>query len=127
MAKQATRINFTGGRIEALKCLPDKGQVLVWDTQAPALAVRVTKSGCKAFVFESRLDGKTLRITIGNVKTWGIGQARVEANRLKAIVDTGHDPREQKRQLQTEREAAKVKREAEAVTVAEVWQAYTEA
>ncbi|MDY0191790.1 MAG: integrase family protein [Desulfuromonas sp.] len=124
MAKQATRISLTAGRIEALECPSDKGQALVWDTQSPALLVRVTKSGHKAFVFESRLDGKTLRITIGDVKTWAIGQARTEANRLKAIVDTGHDPREQKRQLQTEREIAKVKQEAEAVTVAEVWQAY---
>lgn len=127
MAKQATRISLTAGRIKELECPPDKGQLLVWDTNTPALAVRVTKSGRKAFVFESRLDGKTLRITIGDVKTWAIGDARTEASRLKAIVDTGHDPREQKRQLQAEREAAKAKQEAEAVTVAEVWQAYIKA
>ena len=127
MAKQATRISLTAGRIKELECPPDKGQLLVWDTNTPALAVRVTKSGRKAFVFESRLDGKTLRITIGDVKTWAIGDARNEASRLKAIVDTGHDPREQKRQLQVEREAAKAKQEAEAVTVAEVWQAYIKA
>jgi len=124
MAKQATRISLTAGRIKALECPPDKGQFLVWDTNTPALAVRVTKSGRKAFVFESRLDGKTLRITIGDVKTWAIGDARTEASRLKAIVDTGQDPREQKRQLQAEREAAKAKQEAEGVTVAEAWQAY---
>lgn len=127
MAKQATRISLTAGRIKELECPPDKGQLLVWDTNTPALAVRVTKSGRKAFVFESRLDGKTLRITIGDVKTWAIGQARTEASRLKAIVDTGQDPREQKRQLQAEREAAKAKQEAEAVTVAEAWQAYIKA
>ena len=127
MAKQATRISLTAGRIKALECPPDKGQLLVWDTQSPALLVRVTKSGHKAFVFESRLSSKTIRITIGDVKTWTIGQARTEADRLKVIVDTGHDPRDQKRQLQTGREAAKVKREAEAVTVAEVWQAYIKA
>ena len=127
MAKQAARISLTAGRIDALECPPDKGQIFVWDTQAPALSVRVTKGGRKTFVFESRLDGKTIRITIGDIKSWAIGQARTEANRLKAMVDTGYDPREQKRQQQAEREAVKVKQEAEAVTVAEVWQVYIEA
>lgn len=124
MAMQTTRISLTAGRIEALECPPDKGQFFVWDTQAPALLVRVAKAGRKTFAFESRLDGKTIRITIGDIKAWSIGQARAEANRLKSIVDRGYDPREQKRQLQVEREASKVRREAEAVTVAEIWQAY---
>lgn len=127
MARQAARISLTAGRIEALECPSDKGQVFVWDTQSPALLVRVARGGRKTFVFESRLDGKTIRITIGDIKSWAIGQARAEANRLKAMVDTGHDPREQKRQQQIEREAVKVKQEAEAVTVAEVWQVYIEA
>lgn len=127
MSKQATRIGLTAGRIESLECPPDKGQVFVWDTQAPTLLVRVAKGGRKTFVFESRLDGKTIRITIGDIKSWAIGQARAEANRLKAMVDTGHDPREQKRQQQIEREATKAKQEAEVVTVAQVWQMYIEA
>ncbi|HKM36615.1 MAG TPA: integrase family protein [Thiopseudomonas sp.] len=127
MAKQATRISLTAGRIEALECPLDKGQIFVWDTQAPALSVRVAKGGRKTFVFESRLDGKTIRITIGDIKSWAIGQARAEANRLKAMVDTGHDPREQKRQQQAEREAVKVKQEAEAVTVEQAWRVYIEA
>ncbi len=127
MARQAARISLTAGRIEALECPSDKGQVFVWDTQSPALLVRVARGGRKTFVFESRLDGKTIRITIGDIKSWAIGQARAEANRLKAMVDTGHDPREQKRQQQIEREAIKAKQEAEVVTVAQVWQLYIEA
>lgn len=127
MARQAARISLTAGRIEALECPSDKGQVFVWDTQSPALLVRVARGGRKTFVFESRLDGKTIRITIGDIKSWAIGQARAEANRLKAMVDVGHDPREEKRQLQAEREAVKTRQEAEAVTVAEVWQVYIEA
>lgn len=118
------RINLTRPRIAEYVCPADKDQVFVWDTQAPALALRIAKAGRKTFVFESRLDGKTIRITIGDAKTWGLDDARAEANRLKVLVDTGHDPREQRRQQQADRAAAKARQEAEAVTVAEVWQAY---
>ncbi|CBL44301.1 Phage integrase [gamma proteobacterium HdN1] len=124
MAQQTNRISLTAGRIDAMECPADKGQAFLWDTQAPALAVRVVKGGRKTFVFESRLDGKTVRVTIGDVKAWRLGDARTEASRLKMLVDTGIDPREQRRLQQAARAAAKAQQEAEAVTVAQVWQAY---
>lgn len=124
MANQPNRISLTAGRIDALQCPPDKSQVFIWDTQSPALLVRVAKGGRKTYAFESRLDGKTIRITIGDVKSWAIGQARTEANRMKAMVDMGQDPREVKRLQTAERESAKALEVAQAALVADVWQAY---
>lgn len=125
MVKQVARVNLTAARIEALECPPDKSQSFVWDTQAPTLLLRVSNRGRKTYAFESRLDGRTIRLTIGDVKTWPLAKARTEANRLKALIDQGTDPREVKRQQQETRELRRQQQEAEAVSFGEVWQAYT--
>jgi integrase len=89
--------------------------------------VRVTSSGVKAFVFEAKLEGQTIRRTIGDVRSWTIEAARVEANRLRVLIDGGTDPRELERQQQAAKEARAATDAAEAVTVGEAWAAYIEA
>lgn len=59
------------------------GQAFLWDTDAPRRAVRVT-AGAKSFIFESKLNRQTIRITIGDVRTWELDAARTEARRLQA-------------------------------------------
>jgi integrase len=56
---------------------------------------RPTAAGAKSYIFETRLHGKTIRLTIGDVRTWTIGKAQGEATRLKALTDQGIDPRQQ--------------------------------
>lgn len=124
MAKQSSRVSLTAGRIEALQCPADKSQALVWDTQSPALLVRIAKGGRKTYAFESRLNGKTIRITIGDVRVWQLAQARAEANRLKTLTDSGQDPRELKRLQRAEQESVKALEEARTASVSEVWRAY---
>jgi len=133
MSKQQNRVRLTAGRVDAFTCPADKSQAFLWDTEAPALALRVTPTGRKTYVFESRLNGATLRLSIGTAADWPIEKARGEAQRLKVLVDSGTDPRELERQQQAEREAAKAaaaaKVEADkvaALTVGEVWTAYIE-
>lgn len=116
------RINLTAGRIRDFAT--DKPQAFLWDTEAPGLAVRATTSGSKAFVFQGKLSGNAIRVTIGDVKAWGIDEARVEARRLQTLIDQGIDPRQHK---QERIEAAKAKHEEtrrQGVTVAEAWAAY---
>ncbi len=112
------------GLIEALRCPPDKGQAFLRDRKTPGLRIRVTASGAKSYVFEAKLNRKTIRQTIGDVRSWTIEGARVEANRLRVVLDTGNDPRD----LVRERAAARAAAEAEAVsrelTVADVWPRY---
>ena len=87
------RENFTAGRIAGFKCEPGKTQHIFWDGKTPGLGLRVTPAGIKSFVFETRLNGKTLRMTIGDARTWAIDAAQQEATRLKAMADQGDDPR----------------------------------
>ncbi|MDA0234306.1 MAG: Arm DNA-binding domain-containing protein, partial [Proteobacteria bacterium] len=91
------RTKLTAGRVRDLTCPTDKKQVFLWDTEAPGLAVRVT-AGARAFVFQGKLNNKDLRVTIGDVRAWGIDEARAEARRLQTEIDQGNDPREQKRE-----------------------------
>ena len=125
---------LTAGLIERLTCRTDiKAQAFLRDTKAPGLRVRVTNTGFKSFVFEKKLDRKTIRRTIGDVKLWSIEQARTEARRLAVVLDNGQDPREIERQQQADKAAALataaariVATEREAVTVGEVWAVYIE-
>jgi len=133
MSKPQNRVRLTAGRVDAFTCPADKSQAFLWDTEAPALALRVTPTGRKTYVFESRLNGATLRLSIGTAADWPIEKARGEAQRLKVLVDSGTDPRELERQQQAdkaaEKAAAAAKVEADkvaALTVGEVWTAYIE-
>ena len=124
MNKQANRVRLTAGRVAALTCPADKSQAFLWDTDAPTLALRVTPTGRKTYVFESRLHGATVRITIGTFADWGIEQARTEARRLAVMMDSGIDPREVERQQQATKAAEKLATAAKAATVGEAWAVY---
>ena len=106
------RENFTVGRVAAFECEPGKKQSFFWDGKTPGLGVRVTP-GSKAYIFETRLAGKTMRITIGDVRTWALGDAQIEARELKSMTDKGIDPRQVKAAVIAEAEAQRVATEAQ--------------
>ena len=127
----ADRIRLTLERIADLPH-PSTGKTFLWDTGSPSLAVLASPKR-KNYIFESRLSGKTIRITIGDVRSFTLKEARDEANRLKALVNQGIDPREQKHQIEAEQQAARDARQKEdaveqvkALLVAEVWTEYLE-
>jgi integrase len=124
---------LTAGRVDAFNCPADKSQAFLWDTDTPTLALRATPTGRKTYIFEARLNGATIRITIGTLADWPIEQARLKAQGLKMLVDNGTDPREVERDKQaaaaekkaaaaTQLEAAKVA----ALTLGDVWALYIE-
>jgi hypothetical protein len=65
----------------------------------------VTATGASAYIFESRLNGKTVRVTIGNPKAWTLDAAQAK--------------REAEEQRQREEEAARC-----VMTLADAWAAY---
>lgn len=85
--------SFTPLLINSMQCPPGKNQFLYWDLETPNFGVRVTASGNKAFFFESSLNNKTIRITIGNVKEIALEEARQQAIKLKSLIRMGIDPR----------------------------------
>lgn len=121
MAKQE---NFTAERVAGFKCEPGKQQSIYWDGKTPGLGLRVTAAGAKSYIFETRLHGKTLRLTIGDLRTWSIGKAQEEATSLKSMTDKGTDPRQVKAEQRAKVEAAQAKAKSKAALVADAWAAY---
>ena len=126
MGGQPNRVRLTAGRVADFKCPSGKSQAFLWDTDTPALLLRATPTGRKTYAFESRLNGDTIRITIGTAAEWSLEAARARARTLKMMVDSGTDPREVDRQQQAAHAAQKIAAAAQAVTVGEVWAAYVE-
>ena len=125
------KIAFTAGRVSGFKCPPDKKQAFMWDATAPGLGLRATPAGKPAYVFQSKYQGKDIRLTIGSPAAWSIPDAQAKARELQRLIDEGKDPRdlkreaiaavEAKRQQEQEREQAD---KVAAVTVGEAWAAY---
>ena len=124
MKEQSSRLRLTVGRVADFACQPGKSQAFLWDTDATCLALRVTPTGRKTYVFEARLNGTTIRMAIGTATDWTLPQARSRAQAYKVLVDRGVDPRQLERD---ELAAAVAKREADArltATVGGAWSAY---
>lgn len=120
------RERLTPDRIRRFTIPTDKTQAFLWDTEAPRLAVRAT-AGAKAYIFESKLNRRTLRVTIGDVRAWNLDDARAEARRLQTLVDQGIDPREQKAERIAASEAKREEARRIEAPALDAWNAYIEA
>lgn len=92
------RVPLTDRAVQAAKAEP--GQRLeLWDGMTPGLCLRVTDKGVKSWVLRYRtLDGRQPRLKLGDAKRMGVRAARLEAGRLKDLIDKGGDPQGEKRQ-----------------------------
>ena len=119
-------VDLTAGVIERLTCPAGKQQAFLRDAKAPGLRVRVLPTGLKAYVFEAKLNRRTIRRTIGDVRAWTIEEARSEANRLRVTIDGGDDPRKLERQRKADKAAKEAEEAARGITVGEAWHRYLE-
>jgi len=117
------RTKLTPGRIAAFSLPCGASQAFLWAKQADQLAVRVT-AGTKAYIFQSRLNGRSIRMTIGSVDAWDVDGARAEATRLQNLIDQGKDPRLVKAATTAADEATRDKARSRTATLAEAWTAY---
>ena len=122
------RNKLTAGRIREFECPTGTTQAFLWDTEAPGLAVRATPgSEARGFIFQGRLNGKALRLTIGDVRAWGIDAARAEAPRLQTLIDQGIDPRQEKADKLAAIDAKREESRRIEAPALEAWRAYIEA
>lgn len=122
------KINFTADRVLAFKCEEGKQQSIFWDAKTPGLGLRVTAGGARSYIFETRLNSKTIRITIGDTRTWTVVKAQNSATRYKSQTDEGIDPRQIKAEQYAAqiaaREIASASALRESVTLGDVWPEY---
>jgi len=130
MAKivKAEKVRLTAGRIANFQCPKDKARIYLWCDEVKGLGIIATAASAKSYIFQAKVKGKSMRLTIGNVKAWDIADAQAEARRLQTVIDQGHDPRQVKAEQEAEQKAKAAalaqKQARELVTVAEAWQAY---
>lgn len=135
---KAAKVKLTAGRITDFKCDKSKTQAFLWCADAKGLAIRATPKGTKSYIFQSKVKGKSMRVTIGDANVWSIPAAQAEARRLQILIDNDSDPRQVKADIAAEIEAtiqakkagaaAQVAQEArESVTVGTAWMEYVEA
>lgn len=130
------KIKLTAGRIEKFKCDEGEKQAFLWCAEVPGLGVRaIESSGSKSYIFQAKVNGKSMRVTIGKVSVWSIDAAQAEARRLQVLIDLGNDPRQVKadkaeaieiaKQVKVGEAAAQIQKQArESVTVADAWKLY---
>jgi len=130
------KVKLTAGRIAGFTRDESKAQTFLWCAEVPGLGVRATRnSAAKGYIFQSKVAGRSMRVTIGSVSVWSIPEAQAEARRLQILIDNGNDPREVKADKQASKKAAKQAKEADAaalalkeahesVTVATAWSEY---
>lgn len=118
------KVKLTAGRIRDFNCPPDKAQAFLWDADVYGLAVRGTPTGKTAFIFQAKLAGKDIRVTLGDTRTLGIDSARDEARRLGVLIAQGTDPRQDKQDRIEANEAKRQENRRQDVTVSEAWAAY---
>jgi integrase len=113
------KVKFTAGRVDGFQCESGKSASFFWDSVAPGLGLRAASSGGKSYIFQAKLNGQVIRVTIGAPATWAIDAAQAEARRLKVIIDNGQDPRQVKADALAGEEAARdAKETAKAAAVA---------
>jgi integrase len=81
---------------------PAKGQVEYYDKNMPGFALRVSYRGTKSWVLMTRVDGKLIRLTLGDADVMTLADAHQAATAAKRAAKAGLDPREQKKQRQAE-------------------------
>lgn len=127
MPKINHTVNFTASRVDDFQCREGKTQDFQWDSSTPGLGQCVSKTS-RAYVFQSRFDGKPFRLTIGKTAVWRLSDARIEAKRLQVMVDNGLDPRQVKADGLAANKATRDEQERtsarDAVTLGDVWPTY---
>lgn len=128
---KAAKVKLTAGRIASLQCPKNKTRTYLWCNEVKGLGVIATATGTKSYIFQTKVNAKSMRLTIGNVKAWSITQAQAEARRLQILIDSGNDPRQVKADAIAAREAQAaalmIQKARETVTVGIAWPEYVAA
>ena len=119
-----TTFKFTTTRLTQSICPPEKDYVIYWDELVKGLGLKTYTSSKKSFLFQTRLGGKVIKISIGSFPTCTIDQARQKAKELDIMCSNGVDPRLEKKRLieRNEQEIKQSKRNK--LLFKDVWEDY---
>jgi integrase len=100
---------ITKGRVDDLKCPPDKDRAFLWDDALAGFGVAAFPNGRKVYVVQYRQNGRSRRFSIGAHGRLTPDEARSQAKGLLGAAEIGADPiqeRQAARAVRTFREIA---------------------
>lgn len=121
-----TRTRLTLEKIRKMPT-PATGAAYLYDDDPRQLCVRATAAGAKSFVYRGKLNGESVRLTIGSITVWNLDDARAEARRLQTMIDAGDDPRQVRAAKDAATEARREDARCAEALALDVWQTYVEA
>lgn len=71
---------------------PTRGQAFYRDTELPGFGLRISEGGTKAFIIETRVNGRMRRVTLGRYGVLTAEQARQYARQELGKIALGRDP-----------------------------------
>ncbi|STX50457.1 phage integrase [Legionella busanensis] len=102
MSANPTSLRLTKSIIDKLEPIPGKDQSFYRDENLKGFALRITSSGMKSFIVETRINGKVKRVTIGKYGNITAKEARKQAKSLLGSVAKGDDPIAEKKTKQVQ-------------------------
>ena len=99
---ETKRHNFTQAYLDKLPNAEKSKRYMVYDTEVPKLAIRVTDTGCKSFLVLKLFNYRTLRITLGKYPEMTIFNARKKAMEELNKIAEGINPNDEKNKLRSE-------------------------
>ncbi len=118
------RVKLTPGRIAGAVCPDGKQQVILRDSEQPGLGLRVTAGGSRSFVFQGKLSGQVVRVTLGDTATLTVSAARDKAAELRLQIREGRDPRVVRDERVAADAAARDRKHRQVATVRDAWSDY---
>lgn len=94
MAKNIT--SFTKAKIDTLP-IPDNGREYHYSKKVDGLLIQVTPTGSKSFQVRKKLNGKSIRVTLGSYPAMTIEQAEKHAYKKLAEFSDNIDPNQKKK------------------------------
>jgi len=89
-----TRHLLTDKQIEKAKPAERGARYILWDAVAPSLGLRVTDKGHKSFIVQRRVNGRMVKLTLGEYPALPLAKARERTQDALKEITKGVDPRQ---------------------------------
>jgi integrase len=87
---------LTDKQIEKAKPAPEGKRYILWDALMPSMGVRVTDKGHRSFLVQRRVNGRMVKMTLGEYPAVKLAEARESAKEALKAMERGIDPRQAK-------------------------------
>lgn len=94
-----------------------------WDSEVSGFGVKIS-SKSKSYVFQGRVGRKTVRVKIGDVKSWKLKDAKDQAKRFTVLCNDGINPIQEKAKRISEAEQHDTFIKKQNIKFQEAWNSY---